>query len=315
MFWVPPDDHENLAGMSCPPLIFRIMKYRTLGSNTREVSAVGYGGMHVSVAGRPDEAVSIETIHASLDHGVTLIDTADVYCLDHTEIGHNERLIAKALDQWSGNRDSITVATKAGMTRPEGNWEYDGSPQHIKAACEASLKALSVDCIDLYQHHAPDPRVPFADSIGAFRDLQDQGKVRWIGISNVSVAQIEEARSVAEIKTVQNRLNPFFREAIDEGVLGHCDENGICFLAYSPVGGGRLNKKLPDHAVVGPIAEAHETTPHAIVLAWVLAQSPSVIIIPAARSSANAINSTTVPDIALTAKELALLDGAEFSRA
>jgi aryl-alcohol dehydrogenase-like predicted oxidoreductase len=296
------------------PSNFISMKYRLLGTDTREVSCVGYGGMHISIVDRPDEATAINTIHSSLDHGVTLIDTADVYCLDHNDIGHNERLISKALEQWSGDRNSITVATKAGMVRPDGGWQYDGSPEHIKSACDASLKALDVDCLDLYQHHAPDPNVPFADSLGAFRELQDEGKIRWIGISNVSVSEIEEASAVADIKTVQNRLNPFFREAISDGVVKHCDQNGIAFLAYSPVGGGRLNKKLPDHEVVGPIAAAHETTPHAVVLAWVLAQSPSVIIIPAARSAKNAISSTMVPDIELSPAEIAAIDSAEFSR-
>lgn len=289
------------------------MKYRSLGADTREVSCVGYGAMHVSIVDRPDEKQAIETIHASLDHGVTFIDTADVYCIDHTDIGHNERLIAKALDQWSGDRASITVATKAGMTRPDGGWSHDGRPDHIKSACEASLKTLGVDCIDLYQYHAPDPKVPFTESIGAFKELQDVGKVRWLGLSNVTVAQIEEAKTVADIKTVQNRLNPFFREAILKGVLEHCERSEISFLAYSPVGGGRLNKKLPDHEVVKPIAEAHGTTTHEVVLAWVLAQSPSVIIIPAARSPKHAVSSTTVPDIELTAEELSAIEGAEFS--
>ena len=269
--------------------------------------------MHLSIVDRPDEGTAVNTIHASLDHGVTLVDTADVYCMDQTEIGHNERLIAKALSQWSGDRDSITVATKAGMVRPEGTWDYNGDPRHIKFACDSSLKALNVDHIDLYQYHAPDPSVPFTDSVGAFRELQDAGKVRWLGLSNVSVAQIEEAKTVADIKAVQNRLNPFFREAIRHGVLEHCDATGVAFLAYSPVGGGRLNKKLPDHEVLRPIADTHNTTPHAVVLAWVLAQSPSVIIIPAARSARNAINATTVPEVRLTNQDLDAIDDAEFS--
>jgi aryl-alcohol dehydrogenase-like predicted oxidoreductase len=289
------------------------MKYRMLGRSTREVSRVGFGGMHLSVVDRPDEKTAIETIHSSLDHGVTLIDTADVYCMDDTDIGHNERLVARALASWSGDASSVLVATKAGMIRAGSSWSRDGRPKHIRAACDASLKALGTDCIDLYQHHAPDPEVPLEDSIGAFKDLQDAGKVRWIGISNVSVQQIELARSVADIKTVQNRLSPFFREALRDGVVRHCEKEGLGFLAYSPVGGGRLNRKLPDHPVVKPIAEAHGTTPHAVVLAWVLAQSECVFIIPAARSAGNAVNSTTVPDIELTPDEVAAIDDAEFS--
>ena len=268
--------------------------------------------MHLSITGRPDEATAIRTVHASLDHGVTLIDTADVYCLDHTDIGHNERLIRKALSQWSGDLDSITIATKAGLTRPYGRWETDGSPEHIRAACDASLKALGADRIDLYQLHAPDPTVPFMESVTACRELQDAGKVRWLGLSNVTVAQIEQAGTEVDIKTVQNRLSPFFREAIRDGVLGHCQAMEIAFLAYSPVGGGRLNKTLPGHPVVKPIADARGTTPHAVVLAWVLAQSPSVIVIPSARSPTNAINSSTAPDIRLSPEEMNAIDRAEF---
>ena len=199
------------------------------------------------------------------------------------------------------------------MERPDGAWHHNGDPRHIKSACDASLTALDLDHIDLYQYHAPDSGVPFTDSVGAFRELQDAGKVRWVGLSNVSVAQIEEAKTVADIKTVQNRLNPFFREALGRGVLDYCDSHDIAFLAYSPVGGGRLNQKLPDHTVLRPIADAHGTTPHAVVLAWVLAQSPSTIIIPAARSARNAINSTTVPHVELTNRDLGAIDRAEFS--
>ncbi len=291
------------------------MKYQSLGPGTREVSRVGYGAMHLSITGRPDEATAIRTVHAALDHGVTLIDTADVYCMDHTDIGHNERLIRKALSRWSGNRDAVTVATKAGLTRPDGRWERNGSPEHIRAACDASLRALGADPIDLYQFHAPDPKVPFPESVGAFRELQDAGKVRWLGLSNVTVAQIEAAAGIADVKAVQNRLSPFFREAIRDGVLGHCDAREIAFLAYSPVGGGRLNRKLPGHPVVGAIADARGASPHAVVLAWVLAKSPSVIVIPSARSPAHAVDSGDAAEIRLLPEEVRAIDRAEFSTA
>src|SRR3954452_1155231 len=153
-----------------------------------DVFPIGLGGMPMSLEGRPDEAQSIRTIHAALDAGVQLIDTADAYAKDHTDIGHNERLIAKAL---RGRRDDVIVATKGGHTRRGEAWELDGSPQHLRAACEASLRALETDRIDLYQFHRPDPKVPYAEKIGAIKELQDEGKVRWVGISNASAAQIE----------------------------------------------------------------------------------------------------------------------------
>src|SRR5262245_57980389 len=163
------------------------MQTRPLGPGAPVVSAIGYGGMMISIAGRPPEEQGIRAIHSALESGATLIDTADVYCLDDTEIGHNERLIAKALKQWSGSKSEILIATKAGMTRPQGRWDRDGRPEHIRAACEKSLKALGVDRIDLYQFHAPDSTVPFEDSVGVFAELQQQGKVRWVGMSNVTV--------------------------------------------------------------------------------------------------------------------------------
>jgi aryl-alcohol dehydrogenase-like predicted oxidoreductase len=279
------------------------------------VSAVGYGGMHLSIKDRPPEEQGIRVIHASLDAGVTLIDTADVYCMDDGDLGHNERLIAKALKTWSGDRSRITVATKGGMRRPGGRWEIDGTPRHLKAACERSLQALGVEQIDLYQLHVPDPRVPLSETVGALSDLQREGKVKWIGLSNVSVAEIEEAEAVAPITTVQNRLNPFFREALAEGVVAHCTDRDIGFLAYSPTGGGRLNRKLPAHPVLQPMAARLGTSPHALVLAWVLARSPAVLVIPSARTTEHALDSVSAADLTLTEADLSAITAAEFSRA
>ena len=161
-----------------------------------DVFPIGLGAMPMSLSGRPPEEQSIRTIHAALDAGVNLIDTADAYCVDETDVGHNERLIAKAL---RGRRDGVIVATKGGHTRPGGAWELDGRPEYIKAACEASLKALETDRIDLYQYHRPDPDVPYEETIGAFKELQDEGKVRWIGISNANVEQIELTCSMVDL--------------------------------------------------------------------------------------------------------------------
>jgi aryl-alcohol dehydrogenase-like predicted oxidoreductase len=271
--------------------------------------------MPLSLSGRPPEPQAISVIHAALDAGMTLIDTADVYCLDDDDIGHNERLVAKALAAWSGDRDSIIVATKGGMTRPDGRWESNGHPDHLRAGCERSLKALGVERIDLYQFHWPDPDVPFTDSVGALAELQAEGKVRWVGLSNVSVSQIEAARAVVDVLTVQNRLNPFFREALETGVVNQCLDNEIGFLAYSPVGGGRLNKKLPGHPVVRRIAERHGVSAHAVVLAWVLSRAANVIVIPGARTVEHALDSAGAAEIVLEAEDLRAIEDAEFSTA
>jgi len=292
------------------------MQIRPLGPGAPAVSVVGLGGMPLSIQGRPDdEAAAIRVIHAALDAGMTLIDTADVYCLDDTDVGHNERLVAKALRSWGGRRDGIVVATKGGMVRPEGRWERDARPEQLRQACERSLRALGVERIDLYQLHAPDPNVPFAESVGALADLRREEKIRWVGLSNVTVEEIRAASAIVPVTTVQNRLNPFFREALETGVVAHCAREGIGFLAYSPVGGGRLNLKLPTMDALRPIAEAHGASPHAVVLAWVLAQGPTVILIPGARTVEHALDSVRAASFVLTHDELAVLDAAEFSRA
>jgi len=285
-----------------------------LGPGAPAVSAIGYGGMHLSLADRPAESDAIRVIQTAIEHGVTLLDTADVYCLDHTEIGHNERLFAKAIASFGGSGTGVIVATKAGMIRPDGRWECNGRPEHIRMACDRSLATLGVDVIDLYQFHAPDPEVPFAESVGAFGRLRDEGKIRFFGLSNVTVAQIEEAGRVMPVTTVQNRLNPFFREATATGVVGHCAAHGIGFIAYSPVGGGRLNQKLPTHGTVAALAERHGATAHQIVLAWVRAQGPTVIPIPSARSIEHVLSSVRAAAIALSADELGAIERAEFSR-
>lgn len=292
------------------------MRSRPLGPGAPAVSAIGFGGMPLSTPGRPPDAQAIRTIHAALDARVTLIDTANVYCVDDGDIGHNERLIARALASWSGRRDGVIVATKGGMTRPAGRWERNGGhPDQLRRACESSLKALGVERIDLYQYHAPDPSVPFAESVGALAELRAQGKIRWVGLSNVSVAQIEEARTIVSVTTVQNRLSPFFREALERGVVQHCGGKGIGFLAYSPVGGGRLHKKLPDHPVVRPIAERHGASPHAVVLAWVLAQGPTVIPIPGGRTPEHVRDAIGAAEVRLSQEDVAAITGADFSTA
>ena len=292
------------------------MQTRPLGPGAPAVAVVGFGGMPLSIQGRPDdEAAAVRVVHAALDAGMTLLDTANVYCLDDTDVGHNERLIAKALRSWGGRQDEAVIATKGGITRPKGAWDVDGRPASLHQACEQSLRALGTDCIALYQLHRPDPKVPFAESVGALAELRREGKIRWVGLSNVSVGEIREAAAIVPVVTVQNRLNPFFREALESGVVAHCAREGIGFLAYSPVGGGRLNKKLPQVMALRPIAAAHGATPHAVVLAWVLAQGPTVIVIPGARTVAHATDSATAADLALTPAELAAIDAAEFSRA
>ena len=290
------------------------MRLLPLGPGASNASVVGYGGMHISISDRPPEADGVRVVHAALDAGMTLIDTADVYCLDQTDIGHNERLIAGALRTWGGPHENILVATKGGLTRPDGRWDRDARPSHLRAACEASLKALGVEQIALYQLHAPDPAVTLEDSVGTLADLQREGKIRWVGLSNVSVPEIRQAETIVPVVAVQNRLNPWFREALTEGVVRYCGERGIGFLAYSPTGGGRLTKKIPAHPVLGEIGRRLGATPHAVCLAWVLAQGPSVLVIPSARRVEHVRDSASAADLVLTAGDLEAVTRAVFDR-
>jgi aryl-alcohol dehydrogenase-like predicted oxidoreductase len=270
------------------------------------VSAIGLGGMPMSIEGRPDEERSIRTIHAALDAGITLIDTADAYHIHADEVGHNETLIARALASYGGDTSSVLVATKGGHLRPgDGSWTVDGSPSHIFQACEASLKRLGVDAIGLYQYHRPDPHVPWADSIGAIRDLLDAGKIRMAGVSNANPAQILEAREIlgGRLVSVQNQFSPSFLSSAPE--LSLCDELGIAFLPWSPLGGIRRAGGLGGSFAT--VADRHGVSPQRVCLAWHLAKSPVVIPIPGASRPESIIDSAAAPELTLTADDLALL--------
>jgi aryl-alcohol dehydrogenase-like predicted oxidoreductase len=290
------------------------MEKTTLGPTPELISVIGYGAMHLSIQGRPPEDQARRTLHAALDAGVTFIDTADVYCLDDGDLGHNERLIASVLRE-RPDRDRIGVATKGGLRRPNGAWTNDGRPKHIREACQRSLRALGTEQIFLYQFHAPDPGVPFEKSVEAFAGLQREGKIRYVGLSNVSVRQMDAAARIVDFVSVQNRLNPFFRESLDDGVVYECGKRKITFLAYSPVGGGRLSRKLPAHPVLTEIALRRGSSAHAVAIAWVRSKGQTVVPIPGARKAENAVDSAGVAGLSLTAEEIEAIDGAEFSRA
>jgi aryl-alcohol dehydrogenase-like predicted oxidoreductase len=281
------------------------MPTRRLGG--LQVSAIGLGEMPMSLAGRPDEAQSIRTIHAALDAGVTLIDTADAYCIDETEVGHGERLVAKALAARPGDRDRVVVATKGGHTREGGEWNLDGRPEHLRQACEASLRALGVEAIGLYQFHRPDPKVPFAESVGTMAELKDAGKVRLVGLSNVSVDQIRQARQLVQVASVQNEFSPRFRRS--EGELAFCAAEGIAFLPWSPLGGiGRGRELGGRHRAFGEVAEAHGVSAQQVALAWQLAKAPAVIPIPGSSRPETITDSAAATRLRLSDDELARLD-------
>jgi aryl-alcohol dehydrogenase-like predicted oxidoreductase len=274
-----------------------------------EVSAIGLGGMPMSIEGRPDRERSIATIHAALDAGVTLIDTADAYHIHADEVGHNESLIAEALASYGGDTSNVLVATKGGHRRPgDGSWNVKGDPEYLKEACEASLKRLGVEAIGLYQFHRPDPKTPYEDSVGAIRDLLDAGKIRMAGISNADPQQIRKASAIlgGRLASVQNQFSPAFRSSDDERAL--CNELNVAFLPWSPLGGiskaGELgNRFAPFQAV----ADAHGVSPQQVALAWMLALSPVVIPIPGSSRPATISDSVRAADLQLSAEEVQLL--------
>jgi aryl-alcohol dehydrogenase-like predicted oxidoreductase len=269
--------------------------------------------MPMSIEGRPDDrSRSIATIHAALDAGITLIDTADAYHVDGTDIGHNETLIAEALAAYGGDTSDVLVATKGGHTRPGGgSWDLDGSPEHLRAACDESLKRLGVEAIGLYQFHRPDPKVPYAESVGAIRDLLDEGKIRMAGISNADPERITLSNEIlgGRLASVQNQFSPAYRSSEPELTL--CGELGIAFLPWSPLGGiSNADELGSKHAAFQEIAAAHGVSPQQVTLAWMLGKGPHVIPIPGSsrpetiRASADAVHLELSPD------ELAALDAA-----
>lgn len=239
------------------------------------VNRLGFGAMRLcgeSAWGRPrDQAHVNRVLHRAIELGVNLIDTADSYGPET-----NESLISEALYPYP---PGLVIATKGGLVRPDRrSWVQNGRPDHLRHAVEGSLQRLRLERIDLYQLHAPDPNVPFSESVGALADLQRTGKIRHLGISNVTVAQLELARAITPILSVQNMYN--LRNRTSEDVLAACERLGIAFLPWYPLGGKRGLKALR----IKQVAARHGLTHAALSLAWLLAKSPVVLPIPGTRS-------------------------------
>jgi aryl-alcohol dehydrogenase-like predicted oxidoreductase len=254
------------------------------------VARIGLGAMHLSLPGRPEREAAKAVVRRAVELGVTFIDTADAYCIDQAEAGHNERLVAEALREMGAGfggvgpagSPRVVVATKGGMVRPGGRWERDGRPVHLRAACEASLRALGVERIDLYQLHAPDRAVPFSDSVGAIARLVEEGKVDAAGLSNVTVPQIREAQSLVAVASVQNALGPWDLAGRPSPVVVYCSERGITFLAYGPLGGSGRARVLGESPALQRLAQRTGHAPAELVLALLLDLAPNIVPIPGA---------------------------------
>jgi len=285
------------------------MQTRTLGPFS--VSAIGLGAMPMSLNSDdrfPDEAQALRTVHAALDAGVTLIDTADIYAPSWDAMGHNETLVGKGVRSYGGNTDSVVIATKGGITRSEGEqWGRDASMSYLRSAVEKSLRALQVDVIDLYQWHRPDRWMLYAEAIENFRTLQQEGKIKTIGISNANVEEIEVAQHVlgeGGLVAVQNEFSP--RHAGSDDELEYCDEHAIAFLPWSPLGGtgGGARDVGQRFSVFAEIGQDYGVSPQRVVLAWELSLSDHVIPIPGARRPESITDSAQAADLKLTDTEL-----------
>jgi aryl-alcohol dehydrogenase-like predicted oxidoreductase len=284
------------------------MQQRRIGE--WQVSAIGLGAMHLSTDERPDETTAIRVVHAALDEGITLIDTADAYTPRDHAPGHNELMVAKALKAYGG-RDGVLVATKGGHTRDGADWGVNGHPDYLRKAAEESCRRLGVEAIGVYQHHRPDPEVPYEETMGALRELVDAGLVQKAGISNADPDQIRQAHAILgdALVSVQNQFSPVFRSSEPE--LRLCEELGIAFLPWSPLGGLRRAKELGSTTTAfGDVADKHGVSPQQVCLAWMLAKSPVVIPIPGASRTASVHDSAAAAGLALDEDDLASLDAA-----
>lgn len=282
---------------------------RPIGSLT--VSALGLGVMPLSMGRTPavPREQGIETVHAALDAGITLLDTADIYAPSWDTLGHNEELVAEALAAYSGSTADVVLATKGGITRGEGEtWGRNGSPAHLRSALEASLSRLGVDAIDLYYWHRPDRRLRYADSVEALAALQQEGLIREIGISNANVEEVDVAREVlgeGGLAAVQNQFSPSFHHtSIRE--LRRCEEHGIAFVPWSPLGGigggsAGVGERYP---AIGEAARAHGVSPQQVTLAWELSLGERVVPISGAGRPASILDSAGAMTLRLEPAEL-----------
>lgn len=269
---------------------------------------LGLGCMRLSSPGGPGEDAAIQLIHLALDLGVRLLDTADVYGPSDADTGHNERLLARALAGWTGARAEVIVATKGGLVRSGRTWRPDGRASHLRAACEASLAALGVEQIDLYQLHAPDPRLPLATSARALAKLRDEGLVAAVGLCNVNLEQLEEAQRYVEVASVQVALHPFDLTSLKSGLAAACRDAGIALLAHSPLGGPRSAKRLALDPVLAALAAEYGCTAAEIALAWLHGLAPGLIPLPGATREESVVSSRRALDLRLDEGALARVD-------
>ena len=236
---------------------------------------------------------------------MTLIDSADSYSEDESDKHHNEELITKALEQYTGDIRAVTVATKGGLMRPQGTWTRNGNPHHLRKTIRESFEALGgKKPIDLWQYHSPDPSYTIEAALAPAKEAVEAGIIRFVGVSNFSVEQIKRARDTVEIASVQNQYNPWHRQPESDGVLEYCEAEKLTFFPWSPLGGSRRAKSLQDMPAIVKLAAEKNVSVYCIVLAWLMAKSPCIVPIPAATKVSSIEDSVRAIEVKLTEAEL-----------
>jgi HAD superfamily hydrolase (TIGR01662 family) len=238
---------------------------------------LGLGLLRLGTEGRPETADAINLICFALDHGIRVLDTADVYCLNDKELHYGERLVRQAVDTWQGPKDEVKILTKAGLARPKGRWVPSGRPEHLRKAVEGSLVALGVERLFLLQLHAHDPRVPFEETLGALAELQRAGKVEHLGLCNVSAGELQQAQRHFRVAAVQNELSVLNRKSATDGLVELTREQGIVFLAHRPLGGYAKVARLAKNRILAPLAARHQSTPAEMALAALIDAAPHIV--------------------------------------
>jgi pyridoxine 4-dehydrogenase len=263
------------------------------------VNRLGFGAMRLTgrgILGEPEDLEEARRVlRRAVELGVNLIDTADSY---GPEV--SERLIAEALQPYT---DDLVITTKGGFTRPGGRWVPDGRPEHLREACEGSLRRLKVDRVELYQFHTLDPNVPFEDSVWALAELRKEGKIRHVGLSNVGVRELEIAIDIVPIASVQNRYNLSDRSS--EAVLQACEREEVGFIPWYPLATGRLARP---GGSFDEIAARHDATPSQVALAWLLKHSPAMLPIPGTSSVSHLEENVAAAALELADEEMAALE-------
>jgi len=282
---------------------------RELGRTGISVFPIGLGAMPLSLKGRPRQDRALEVIFAALDAGMNFIDTANVYCASDTEIGHNERLIQKALKVRRGTK-LITVATKGGVDRRQGR--VDASPRFLRKSCIESLRALKCETLTLYQLHAPDETIPLEDSVGEMLRLKTEGKILHVGLCNVTIAELRRAQKITRIESVQNECNPVNPEDYKGAMLKACERDGISFIPHSVIGGKPLCASLVKHPLLVDLGRKHGVSPFVVVVAWHLGKSNRVLPIPGASHRRSVLSSAGAAHVKHPAEDVQRIDSVRW---